>query len=165
MSRNTQSNESSVQTNASSSLCRPMEYLGIRSRIRIYIYIYPRNVYNAIHFHLYTWLEYRRDGARGRGGKRGMIRFRIRWHQAANPPPRIGWPGYRSFGRLVKHDQCASTLFNINVGYACIMSPDIYIADHATCATALSPRQDYYYLYYKITEGLEGWKYFRPFSI
>lgn len=53
----------------------------------------------------------------------------------------------------MKHDQCASTLFNINVSYACIMSPDIYIADHATCATALSPRQDYYYLYYKITEG------------
>lgn len=42
--------------------------------------------------------------------------------------------GYRSFGRFVKHEQCASTLFNINVGYACIMSPDIYIADHA-CAT------------------------------
>lgn len=106
-----------------------------RARIRSRIRTYAQNVYNAIHFHLYTWLEYRRCAwARGKEGERKMIRSRIRWHQSA-----YRLAGYRSFGRFVKHEQCASTLFNINVGYACIMSPDIYIADHA-----LPPRRFYY---------------------
>lgn len=62
-----------------------------RARIRSRIRTYAQNVYNAIHFHLYTWLEYRRCAwARGKEGERRMIRFRIRWHQAN---PRIGWRG------------------------------------------------------------------------
>lgn len=62
-----------------------------RARIRSRIRTYAQNVYNAIHFHLYTWLEYRRCAwAMGKEGERRMIRFRIRWHQAN---PRIGWRG------------------------------------------------------------------------
>lgn len=51
-------------------------------------------------------------------------------------PIRVSVGGIVRLDGSLKHEQCVSTLFNINAGYACIMSPDIYIADHS-CATLL----------------------------
>lgn len=70
ISRNTQSNESNVQTNAASSLCRPSspstEYLGPEFD-REFVHTHKMCITQSISI---CTLDQNIDGARGRGGKR-----------------------------------------------------------------------------------------------